>query len=177
MKFNKIFIISNLKYSPFLIFIASVIAAVLGSCDSLSDCQLTANRQVKLGFFNKHRKDSSVAVVYIYNLNDTGFYTGLGGTRISLTLSPQHDTSTFIFKTDSLNSPVSDTLIFYYKRELMLVSSDCGFNMSYIMNDTNPVNFTRTKIDTILELRKSISADVDINYMVLLKPIIKKASR
>jgi hypothetical protein len=177
MKFNKIFIISNLKYFSFSIFIASVIAVMFGSCDSLTDCQLTANRQVKLGFFNKHRKDSTVTKVYIYNLDSIDFYKEVGGSKFSLTLSPKHDTSTFIFKTDSLNSPVSDTLIFYYKRELTLVSSDCGFNMSYIMNDTNPVDFTRAKIDTILDLNKSISADVDINYMVLLKPIIKKATK
>jgi hypothetical protein len=177
MKLNKIFIINNLKYFFFPVLIASVYTVVLVSCDSLTDCQITANRQVKLGLFNKHKKDSTVPKIFIYNLDSIDFYKEVSGSRVSLTLSPKHDTSTFIFKTDSLDSPVSDTIIFYYRRELKLVSSDCGFNMSYTMNDTNFIAFTEAKIDTILEIKKSISADVELNYMVLLKPAIKKPGK
>jgi hypothetical protein len=174
MNLFKVYIINNIKYLTFLVAVAPVISFVFVSCDSLTDCQITANRQVKLGFFNKYKKDSIVNKFYIYNIDSIDFYKEVGGSKVSLTLNPKHDTSTFIFKTDSQNSPVSDTIIFFYRRELKLVSSDCGFNMSYTMNDSNFISFTEAKIDTILEVKKTISADVELNYMVLLKTVVKK---
>lgn len=150
------------------LFIALCFGFLIISCKSSTDCQLTENRTVKMVFteiFNKSLIDSTVDEIYIKNLNDTVFYNWQLGSKVSLPLSQLADTSLFIISTDSINY---DTIIFHYHRNLTMVSSDCGFNTAF--SSLQLKKYTLLKIDTIITLQTAVSADVDQNYKIVLKP-------
>ena len=156
-------------------FILPGIGFLIYSCNNNSDCRLTENRTVKMAFakyVNNNLIDSTVNEIYIKNLNDTVFYKWEPGSKVSLPLSQKNDSSLFIISTDSINF---DTIIFHYQTKLTMVSSDCGFNTSFYSLRLDS-NYTRHKIDTIITLQTIVSADVDKNYRIVLKPDLSKKS-
>ena len=111
----------------FIFICFSTVIVYLGACADSSDCRYIDNRKVKLSFVQEKGKvfvDSTVSKLSVIILeNGKLLYDSVSAKTISLSLSQNNDTSIFILKLDS----VSDTLTFFYKRELEMSSSDCGF--------------------------------------------------
>ncbi len=155
---------------------AVLICSIIQSCSTISDCGLTANREVKIAFEKKTGtviSDSSIAFIYVRAIGtDSIFYDSLPASNISLQLSQLVDSSVYILQTDSVSK---DTIKFKYHRELQMVSSDCGFNTSY--SSLVISKYTTNRIDTILTLSTIISSDIDKNFEIVMKPLIKSSSK
>jgi hypothetical protein len=140
------------------------------SCNEGCSSQLTPNRQVKVTFGKKTGlniySDSTIGKVYIFG-NDKPFYNDLPASKVSLELNPNSDSTMFLLKTDSLSSVVIDSLIFSYKTELVLLSSECGFNTSF--NDFKLKKYTKHRIDTVIIQTEDINSEVTSNYRVIMK--------
>jgi hypothetical protein len=141
----------------------------------LTDCGLTANREVKIVFGKRIGTSSffgdsaSIAKVYVTAIGtDSIFYDSLAASKISLSLSQLADSSIFILQTDSISK---DTVTFKYHRELQMVSSECGFNTAY--SSLTISKYTTNRIDTIIVLSKVVSSDVDKNFKLVMKPLKK----
>ncbi len=68
-------------------------------------------------------------------------------------------------KTQYITVDVSDTLRFYYTRELTFVSTPCGFMYNYRLSD---IKYTHNYIDTIFIIDPYISTLDDENIQILL---------
>jgi hypothetical protein len=160
----------SIKTTLFFLLVSAFLFIAVYSCSNTCTSQLTENRKVKLGFFQlKSGKiiDSTVTSITVYNTNDTFFYLNQKTKESGLELDQQHDTSTFYLKTDSSTSVKTDTLIFSYKREIQLISSECGYNTVY--TDLNFIKYTTNIIDTVYTISETVSSDVLLNYKLVLK--------
>ena len=157
------------------VFVFSGIFAFLHySCENTCTSQMTANREIKLGFVKRTSTaivDSTVGKVYVYAMkaSDTiKFYWGVQAAKVGLELDQNNDSSVFYFKTDSLRSAkFIDTLIFTYHREIQLISSECGFNTIFSL--LNLKKYTNHIIDTVYTIVTDVNSDVDKNYKIALK--------
>jgi len=173
----KVMVLLDLKHLKFLVF-TLLLCIIFQSCSNITDCGLIANREVKVVFGKRTNKiisdSTSIPVIYVSAIGtDSIFYdSSLSASKISLPLSQLADSSIFIFKTDSISK---DTIKFKYHRELQMVSSDCGFNMAY-SSLAKPI-FTTHRIDTIITISNIVSSDIDKNFKIVLRPLIKISAK
>lgn len=81
--------------------------------------------------------------------------------NFTLSLSPDADSCTWLFTTDSLLQPL-DTLNFYYQRKLQFLSNACGYTYFYALGT---VNSTRHNIDSVLITNPSVTNDVNTKQL------------
>lgn len=164
--------IKILKY--FFIISISLLVVIMVSCSTCNE-QMTSNRSVKLKFAKISGKtfaDSTVSILEIITFNsrktDSVYSEVL---NLSLPLDEGNDSSTFVIYTDSVSYSKThhiDTLIFYYKTDLVLISPDCGFNERYTNIKLVPKNHNR--IDTVITNSTGISSDPgSLNFTIVLK--------
>jgi len=93
--------------------------------------------------------------VYAPEWTDSLFYKNEGeGKSLWLMLSPQQDTTTFIFTSNLVEQ--NDTLNFIYQRKQTLLSAECGFVTHYTI-DT--ILHTKNYIDSLFLEKNSITTD------------------
>ena len=148
-------------------------ALIVSSCTTCNE-QMTSDRTVKLKFAKVSGKtfaDSTIGKLEIIYFNasktDSNYF---GVLKFSLPLDEGHDSSAFVIYTDSLKNsktPHIDTLIFYYKTDLELISSDCGFNVRFTNLILKPTHY---HIDTVLNKSNALSSDLNtLNFTIVLK--------
>jgi hypothetical protein len=69
----------------------------------------------------------------------------------TLPLAPSKDMSTFVLSFDS----VTDTLYFYYQRDIKLVSQDCGFRTIFHLDS---IHYSHSAIDSLQIIDKTVNS-------------------
>ena len=158
-----------------IIVVTSILSGLLISCNTCTE-QMTSERSVKLKFgkvSGKTYADTTINTLNIIIEKGSGLTdTAYGVSKFSLPLDESKDTTKFILVTDSLKNVKyrnkhTDTLTFVAKRDLELISADCGFNTRF----TNIQGiYTKNHIDTVLINNKNISSDLNsLNFTIVLK--------
>jgi hypothetical protein len=154
-----------LKYFVLTIFLLLSIV----SCSDSSDCFYVSNRKVRLTFVTPNGsavKDTTISnFTIISSLKDT-LYDSASGQQIGLPLSQVADTSSFYIAFDSI--PI-DTLTFFYKRNLELISPECGFTTRFNLEH---LKHTKKNIKSVMLIDSYV--DKDIEYGVNYKIVIRK---
>jgi hypothetical protein len=119
-----------MKRKTLIVFITSLIIIFMYSCDA-PPCEDSDGVQVNVGFYHfdgKSLQDKAIDSLRIYLRNDSStlYFDGMNTptNKVTLPLSMVADSSTFIFRFDSV---ATDTLTFRYTQYLKLVSHQCGF--------------------------------------------------
>jgi len=92
--------------------------------------------------------------VYSPEWNDSIHYSASDDPNVSFMLSPMADTSVIIFTSESV--ALKDTVMFYYQREYIFVSPECGFstnfNIDSVKHSYNYIDSIKiTKPETLVE--------------------------
>ena len=154
-----------LKYLVLTIFLL----LSLFSCSDSSDCFYVSNRKVRLTFVTTSGstiKDTTVNKFRIITSDSLPLYDTASGQQIGLPLSQVADTSSFYIAFDSI---ATDTLTFFYKRNLELISPECGFNTRFNLEH---FKFTKNNINSVMLIDSYV--DKDIEYGVNYKIVIRK---
>lgn len=154
-----------LKYFVLTIFLL----LSLFSCSDSSDCFYVSNRKVRLTFVTTSGstiKDTTINRFSIVTSYSVPLYDTASGQQIGLPLSQVADTSSFYIAFDSI---ATDTLTFFYKRNLELISPECGFNTRFNLEH---LKFTKNNINSVMLIDSYV--DKDIEYGVNYKIVIRK---
>ncbi|HOT14991.1 MAG TPA: DUF6452 family protein [Bacteroidales bacterium] len=139
------------------------------SCTDSSDCFYVSNRKVRLTFVTangKTIKDTTISKFSIVTSDSLPLYDTASGQQIGLPLSQVADTSTFYIAFDSI---ATDTLTFFYKRNLELISPECGFTTRFNLEH---LKYSKNNITSVLFIDSYV--DKDIEYGVNYKIVIRK---
>jgi len=89
--------------------------------------------------------------VYSSKWNDSIHYSASDNPNISFMLSPTSDTSEIIFTSKTIS--LKDTVFFYYHREIVFISPECGFgtnfnivSVKHTYNNIDSINITKPEI-------------------------------
>lgn len=153
----------------FIYSILLILPIVISSCNTCTE-EMTAERSVKIQFAKISGKtyvDSTLDQldIIINNGQTLSLYKDTSASKIELPLNQGSDTSIFYILTDSTSG--FDTLKFYAKRNLELISPDCGFNTHF----TNlRYKYSKVRIDTIEVNSLVITSDLNsLNFTIVLK--------
>jgi len=134
-----------------------LIILITTGCNLDRPCNETTLFPVKTGFYKN--KDQTLSDTLLSNLtvyamarSDSLLADQDTLTSISLPLSIFSDTSLFIFRLET----VTDTLSFFYDRQMMLISQECGFAMFFSLKE---VLTTHHFIDSLALTDKSLDAN------------------
>jgi hypothetical protein len=82
----------------------------------------------------------------------------------TLSLSPQADSCTWLFVSDTAAGAAIDTITFFYDRELNFISNACGYSYTYSVNTTRT---THNTIDSVTIKNASVTNNVNTNNILL----------
>ncbi|MEA3318294.1 MAG: DUF6452 family protein [Bacteroidota bacterium] len=128
---------------------------VLLSCED-DKCRTSTDTRTKASFYIEDEtliEEDVLNSLAIYSTSwtDSIHYNSSGSENsLKFQLSPNKNISKFVFSTLDIN----DTLIFYYKRELSLISPECGFITKY---NIDSLKFTNYQIDSIKIIQTAVS--------------------
>ncbi len=150
--------------------VLSFVIVILSSCNTCTE-QMTAERSVKINFQTLAHTDSTLynLSIKIYNQlkgDSLIIYNNLAALKISLPLNQNSNSTKFYLYTDSTSR--HDSIIFFVKHDLELISPDCGFNTNFTLTDS--IYYSHVRIDTILTRSLAITADLNtLNYTIVFK--------
>lgn len=146
--------------------ILSFISLLVFSCEESADCGLYSTRQARLQFYKYSKSklvDTTISNVTVKGLTAEKYSIKNGSAlRLNLLLNQESDTSVYVMDIDS----VFDTLRFITKRELKMVSSDCGFNTAFTLQS---FSCTRNKIDTFLWQTGEVTDNAELNVKLIMR--------
>ena len=140
-----------------LIIIFCVLLYMEVSCNINRPCDKPTKFPVETTFYTSNSEelqDTILENITLYGIGreDSLLYNGIDTNKLNFRLSPFSDTTSIVIISDSN----SDTLVFFYKRHLQMVSPECDFAMFFdIVQTLNTTNF----IDSISLLDKTLDAD------------------
>ncbi|MBS2209791.1 hypothetical protein KEM09_00140 [Carboxylicivirga mesophila] len=124
-----------MKIKPFgHVFLAATIL-LLVACDESSLC-LSGQNAIQAGLYSGasgEAKDTTLNGVYLWGydeINDANLPLLIDSARVQKMYMPtniERDTTSFVFREQTIASDIVDTIMFVYTRELNYVSGDCGF--------------------------------------------------
>ena len=126
------------------------------SCNINRPCDKPTKFPVETTFYTSNSEalqDTIIKNITLYGIGreDSLLYNGIDTNKLSFRLSPFSETTSIVIISDSK----SDTLVFFYKRHLKMVSPECDFAMFFDIDQTlNTTNF----IDSISLLDKTLDA-------------------
>ena len=137
-----------------------------GGCNLDRPCEESTRFPVKTGFYKYQDhilKDTLLQNLTIYALSrPDSFITEMDTLQaVDFPLSPFSDTTLILFRLDT----VSDTLSFYYDRQLMLLSKACGFVMFFTLND---IQATHHFIDSLSLTDRSLDANKKEHLQIII---------
>ncbi len=113
------------------VIVAVLILLLLANCEESVQCTEDIDISVNISFKTQSsgvKKDTLINNLTVI-ARDT-FYYNMNLNSINLALSQSSDTSDFKFAVDTL----TDTISFYCKRELFMISFECGFATRFILD-------------------------------------------
>ena len=152
-----------MKY--YYLFFLIVLFGLSVSCDDEIHCDLPTDSFLKAGFYTI--ENSELEIFVLNNLSVAGIgqedsllYNGENDIQvILLPLSQISDSCGFLFDIDN----TIDTIYFYYKRQLHLVSPECGFTTYF---DVLNYDFTNNIIDSISVVLPKITTNTKMNVKI-----------
>lgn len=125
------------------------------NCEDSTECGEDTEITVKIDFkkYNNVNEDSLINNLTVIGI-DTPYLNNNNINSINLSLSQTSDISEFKFNVDTL----VDTISFYSKRELYLISYECGFATRYTLDSVityekiiNAVSIIESAVDSTNE--------------------------
>lgn len=143
-----------------------VLFFILG-CEQPLDCGQIGANPLRAGFYYKLDSLETDTIPGFFTVvgigrTDSVYNFGRNISVISLPLSPFSDSCSFVLSRDSL---YQDTLTFNYKRELQLVSQDCGFITTYTIAK---VRSTKNGIDSLALINDKVNTSNDLHLKIYL---------
>ena len=143
-----------------------VILFFTSGCNLDRPCEETTKFPVKISFYYSQDQilnDTLLNNLTVFALARSDSLIADSDTlqSINLPLSIFSDTTLFVFR---LNS-VTDTLSFYYDRQLMLLSKACGFVMFFTLNE---VQVTHHFIDSLSITDRSLDANKNEHLQIII---------
>jgi hypothetical protein len=139
------------------------------SCTRQKDpCLMTRTAVLKFGTYQaadtgRLGKDSTLPAPII-GMIDTGvlFSAGAKANKFGVLLSPLRDSTRFFIIPDSSRMNETDTIVFYYSRDLHFLSTSCGYThfyrLGYIRNTIN-------NIDSVVITAPDVNTDAKTEHV------------